>query len=179
MPPPWLYKESLEEILELETQHFQDTFSPAPIISPVKEVDAHGKVFTSSAPFVESCTVTAPTTALPYHWYEMAEMILDAAADDVLRADDIRQLLRDIREVRLAKMRQGVEGLEQMMEENQRHVLNGIGAMELSESRGFITGVMEGLRQVGASREQARREREDEERQNGQYADDDEDDDMT
>ena len=41
--------------------------------------------------------------------------------------------------------------------------LKGVGAMEVSEGRGFIVGVMDGLRKLGASREVARREREEEE----------------
>jgi GINS complex subunit 2 len=174
MPPPWLYKDSLLEILEAETHHFEDSFAPAPSLAHVKEVDALGRQFTSSTPFLESCTASAPANALPYHWFEMAEMLLDAAADDVSEADQVRQLLRDVREVRLAKMRKGVEALTG---EGEGVSLNGVGAMELSESRGFITGVMDGLRKVGASREQARREREDEERQNGNYNNDDDDED--
>lgn len=39
----------------------------------------------------------------------------------------------------------------------------GVGAMEVSEGRGFIVGVMDGLRKLGSSREAARREREEEE----------------
>lgn len=37
--------------------------------------------------------------------------------------------------------------------------LRGVGAMEVAEGRGFIVGVMDGLRKLGASREVARRER--------------------
>jgi GINS complex subunit 2 len=177
MPPPWLYAESLKEILELETVHFQDTFSPAPPLPPVKQTDYSGKAFAATAPFIESCTTNAASTALPYHWFEISEILLDAASDDLVDADKIRQLLRDIREVRLAKMRKGVEVLSG---EGDGVRLDGVGAMEVSESRGFITGVMDGLRKIGASKEQARREREEEERENGRYAgEDDEDDDMT
>ena len=107
----------------------------------------------------------------------MSEMLLDVASDDLTGPDDIRRLLRDIREVRLAKMRKGVEVLSG---DGEGVRLNGVGAMEISESRGFITGVIDNLRKIGASREQARREREEEERENGRYAqDDDEDEDMT
>jgi GINS complex subunit 2 len=45
--------------------------------------------------------------------------------------------------------------------------LDGVGAMEVGESRGFITGVIDGLRKIGASKEQARKEREAEEPENG------------
>ena len=41
--------------------------------------------------------------------------------------------------------------------------LKGVGAMEVAEGRGFIVGVMDGLRRLGTSREVARREREEEE----------------
>ena len=178
MPPPWLYTESLKEILELETVHFQDSFSPAPPLPHVKQTDYNGRAFTATAPFVESCTANAALTALPYHWFEMSEMLLDAASDDLVEPDRIRQLLRDIREVRLAKMRKGVEVLSG---EGDGVRLDGVVAMEVAESRGFVTGVMDGLRKIGASKEQARREREEEERENGRYGgdEDDEDEDMT
>ena len=41
--------------------------------------------------------------------------------------------------------------------------LLGVGSMEVSEGRGFIVGVMDGLRKLGSSREAARREREEDE----------------
>ncbi|KIW55688.1 hypothetical protein PV05_04419 [Exophiala xenobiotica] len=176
MPPPWLYPENLLEILELETKHFQDSFSPPPQIPPRRQTDYTGKPFYTSSPFVESCTANAAPTALPYHWFEISEMFLESASDDVSEPDRVRQLLRDIREVRLAKVRKEVDHLSGDGEGTR---LDGIGAMELSESRGFMTGVMDGLRKLDASREQARREREEEERENRRYNEDDEDDEMT
>jgi len=38
--------------------------------------------------------------------------------------------------------------------------LRGVGALEVAEERGFVTGVIGGLRKLGESRESARRERE-------------------
>ena len=38
--------------------------------------------------------------------------------------------------------------------------LRGVGAMEVAMERGFVVGVVGGLRAVGGSREAARRERE-------------------
>lgn len=119
-------------------------------------------------------------TTLPYHWFEMAELLLNDAADDIGEADRVRQLLRDIREVRLSKMRKGVDALSG---DGEGMRLDGVGAMELSESRGFVLGVVDGLRKVGGSKEQARREREEEERANRGYGaggaeDEDEDEDM-
>ena len=48
-------------------------------------------------------------------------------------------------------------------------IVDGVGAMEISESRGFVTGVVDGLRDLGRSRE----EREAEEREGGLAEDDD------
>lgn len=58
-------------------------------------------------------------------------------------------------------------------------ILDGVGAMEVSESRDFIMGLMGGLRMVGGSREQSRREAAEEERENrARQEDEDEDEDM-
>ena len=58
--------------------------------------------------------------------------------------------------------------------------MNGVGGMEVAEVRGFVGGVVDGLRKIGRSREESRREREAEERENGigssSYRDDEDDD---
>lgn len=69
-------------------------------------------------------------------------MLLDAAADDIPEPDAVRRLLRDLREVRMAKMRAGVAVLEGGREVK----MNGVGAMEVAEGRAFILGVVDGLR---------------------------------
>jgi len=73
----------------------------------------------------------------------------------------------------MAKLRAGVDILEAGGGVN----MNGVGGMEVAEGRAFIGGVIDGLRKIGSSKEQARRERENEERENGYAgtADDDED----
>jgi GINS complex subunit 2 len=102
-------------------------------------------------------------------------MLLAHASDDISAATEVRALLRDLQEVRAAKMRAipaqlegGVDGVMS---------LRGVGAMELAESRGLVIGVVEGVRKLGASAEAARRE---EEEERGEAGMDDEasDDDM-
>ncbi|KAI0394378.1 GINS complex, PSF2 component [Xylariaceae sp. FL0594] len=107
-------------------------------------------------PFLPSCTQDAPSGFLPYHWLEMSETLLAHAADDVPSAPEVRALLRDLQEVRAAKMRASTRNLEE------GGVLNirGVGAMELAESRGFVLGVVDGVRRIGASVEASRREEE-------------------
>jgi GINS complex subunit 2 len=99
-------------------------------------------------------------------------MLLDSAADDLVEPDRVRQLLRDLSEVRLAKIRKGTEVLAG---DGEGVRLDGVGAMELAEARGFITGVVDGLRKLGASREQARKDKEADEMENGYGGDGDED----
>lgn len=102
----------------------------------------------------------------------MGEMLLEAAADDLVEADHIRRLMRDLREVRMAKMRKRVEDLEG---DGSGLLFDGVGAMEVGEGRGFIVGVVDGLRKIGASKEQARREREENGLAGTQVDDDDDD----
>ena len=117
-----------------------------------------------SYPFVPSSTVECPANALPYHYLEMSSMLLEFAADDLIKPDAIRRLLRDLREVRMAKLRKGVEVLSG---EGEGVRLDGVGAMEVGEQGSFIRGVVNNLRKLGGSREQARREERASQRERG------------
>ena len=124
-----------------------------------------------SPPFLPSSTADAPPDYLPYHWLELGEILLEACSDDLQDPGRVRTLLRDLREVRMAKMRASTKDLEGGGVSS----LRGVGAMEVAEGRGFIVGVMDGLRKLGSSREAARREREEDEGGgNGGVSDEDE-----
>jgi len=164
LPPAWLTVPSLTEILQVEQESVG--FSPPPSLPPHTTI---------CPPFVPSATADAPPDALPYHWLELGEMLLEAASDDIPEPDTVRRLMRDLREVRMAKLREGIKVLEGAREVR----MNGVGGLEIAEGRAFITGFVDGLRKIGASKEQSRREREAEERENGLGGiGDDEDDDM-
>lgn len=173
IPPPWLDNDSLREILDLETTHYQDEFSPASTLPdldnnsttkrsrqnpgniPATLHDVNGKPIHLSPPFTSQCTATTstPATSLPYHWYEFSQLLLDSAPDDLAHPDQISNLIRDIREVRQAKLRRGYSAITDGSEGVR---LDGVGAMEVAESRGFVMGVMKGLAMVGGSREAGR-----------------------
>jgi GINS complex subunit 2 len=125
-------------------------------------------------------TADAAPDALPYHWLELGEMLLEAASDDFEDPDSVRKLLRGLREVRTAKLRSGVE----VLDAGGGVKMNGVGGMEVGEGRAFVTGVVDGLRfvtlhrvhgktwltchrKITASREQQRRDRDREEAENG------------
>ncbi|KAL8785674.1 MAG: hypothetical protein Q9213_003233 [Squamulea squamosa] len=167
LPPPWLSPTSLDAILQLETSspEFSD---PAP--------HPHTPFTTTplSPPFLPSATADVPDNALPYHWLELSTLLLEAASDDIPSVDHVRRLLRDLREVRMAKMRAGMDVLEGGREVK----MNGVGAMEISEGKAFIGGVVDGLRKLGVGKEISRREREVEDRESGTGREREEDDDM-
>ena len=104
IPPPWLHIESLAAVLEFETEHADQGFSPAPRLPP----SANGSN-TTSPPFLSSSTSDAVANALPYHWMELGEILLEVASDDFEDANQTRRLLRDLREVRLSKLRAGID----------------------------------------------------------------------
>ncbi|KAG5912618.1 DNA replication protein psf2, partial [Claviceps sorghi] len=168
VPPPWLHPDSLRDVIRHETK--VDTTGWAPPPPPPSRADARGNATrigdalsdppgtVLSPPFLPSCTTDSPSGHLPYHWFELAEMLLAHAGDDMVSASEVRSLLRDLQEVRAAKMRSSTAQLENGVDGVMS--LRGVGAMELAESRGFVTGVVEGVRKIGASAEAGRREEE-------------------
>lgn len=124
-----------------------------------------------SPPFLPSCTADSTSGALPYHWFELAEMLLAHASDDIPASSEVRSLLRDLTEVRGAKMRASTTGLDSTAEGVMS--LRGVGAMELAESRAFVVNVMDGVRKIGASGEVTRREEEEERGEEDDGSDDD------
>ncbi|KAL1976800.1 hypothetical protein VTN31DRAFT_3082 [Thermomyces dupontii] len=190
VPPYWLQPESLQLILqfETETREYADAFSPPPRLpgqrrsgrreyspssSPPLQPSRTGPLYTldgqryyPTPPFLPQNTALTHSdasmpnreVALPYHWLEVGHMLLDAASDDLPEPDQVRRLLKDLREVRMAKMRKGIEVLDTAAAAGGGVALTGVGAMEIGEMRGFVAGVVDGLRKIGASREQARRE---------------------
>ncbi|KAJ5907609.1 DNA replication complex GINS protein psf2 [Penicillium taxi] len=200
MPPPWLHPEPLKLILEVESHHedYKNAFSPPPPLPGQPSVRDHGleskarpqytrdgERYLAAPPFLpqnvaQTNISSRDIPSLPFHWIEVANMLLDAASDDLVDPDQIRRLLKDLREVRMAKIRSGVDALDAAASGGGGVALTGVGAMEMGEERGFLAGVVDNLRKIGASKEQARREQLAEQRANGGYdeAQDDEDDDM-
>ncbi|KAJ5215726.1 GINS complex subunit Psf2 subgroup [Penicillium cinerascens] len=191
MPPPWLHPEALSLLLEIESQHqdYKNAFSPPPRLPGQPSVRDYqdgvmptarpqytrdGQKYYPAPPFLPqnvAQTTFSPTEVppLPFHWVEVGNMLLDAASDDLVDPDQVRRLLKDLREVRMAKMRSGVDVMDAAAMGGGGVALTGVGAMEIGEERGFLTGVVDGLRKIGASKEQARREQMAEQRANGGY----------
>ncbi|CAK7566515.1 MAG: DNA replication protein psf2 [Sporothrix epigloea] len=131
-----------------------------------------------SAPFLPSCTAEAPAGFLPYHWFEVAEILLAHAPDDLpAPVGEVRALLRDLAEARAAKVRHLASIVAANSDPSTMTIgeafstqrkpapaivnLRGIGAMELAEARGMVTAVHDGVRKLGAAAEASRRDEED------------------
>ncbi|KXL51564.1 hypothetical protein M433DRAFT_59997 [Acidomyces richmondensis BFW] len=171
-PPPWLSVDALTRILDFETdERTADFFSPSPRLpKPISSAALEGNGYLSheglelSSPFLkDSATSRAQDDALPYHWLDLSHLLLTHAADDFDDPDAIRRLIRDLREVRMSKLRKGL----QVLDSGAGVKMNGVGGMEVAEVRAFVGGVVDGLRKINHSREEARKEREAEERENG------------
>nr|XP_023907951.1 DNA replication complex GINS protein PSF2-like [Quercus suber] len=186
-PPPWLRAENLTAILEMETDDSTaGVFSPGPDLPPAVTGSTGEDAYLAldalelSTPFLpDEATARAQADALPYHWLELGHLLLTHAPDDFEDPDTVRRLLRDVREVRMSKLRKGFK----VLDAGAGVKLNGVGGMEIAEVRGYVVGVVDGLRKINRSREEARKERELEERENGLGGDrrqgyDDNDDDM-
>ncbi|KAG0045757.1 DNA replication protein psf2 [Gryganskiella cystojenkinii] len=73
-------------------------------------------------------------SGLPYHFMETAQILLENACDDIPCADTVRMLLKDLREARQSKARQGVASLGSVYVQ-----MDNIGLMEINEIRPFFT----------------------------------------
>ncbi|KAI7888917.1 DNA replication complex GINS protein PSF2 [Mucor mucedo] len=52
-------------------------------------------------------------STMPFHYMEIAQMLLETAPDDIPNAEQVRTILKDIRETRQAKARLGIKELDE------------------------------------------------------------------
>ncbi|WVQ97352.1 DNA replication complex GINS protein PSF2 [Kwoniella sp. CBS 9459] len=100
---------------------------------------------------------------LPRRFIETSKVLLDTAADDLIQPSTLRSLLKDLREVRQAKIRLGLQS-EGVMRGTYLQVTN-LTPLELSELKPFLVKAM-GMMQ---SLEPRREEDEEDEQGDGGY----------
>jgi len=70
---------------------------------------------------------------LPYHYLEIATILLDCASDDIPYSDEIKILLKDIREIRKRKTKNGLKELKYSTIQ-----MDNLSLMEINEIRPFF-----------------------------------------
>jgi len=82
-------------------------------------------------------------SVLPFRYTEIAKVLLDVASDDLADPDRIRMLLKDLREARQAKSRDGLRALD-----HTALSLPNLCAMEINEIRPFFVKAMGVIQQL-------------------------------
>ncbi|KAI9247879.1 DNA replication complex GINS protein PSF2 [Sporodiniella umbellata] len=85
---------------------------------------------------------------LPFHYMEIAQLLIDTAADDIPNVGQIRGLLKNLRETRQAKARLGLDYLD-----DKYLGMNNLSLMEVNEIRPFFTKAFEGMRRLNTKNE--------------------------
>ncbi|KAL9935523.1 hypothetical protein V8E36_005871 [Tilletia maclaganii] len=85
---------------------------------------------------------TNPSFAeVPFHYVAVAKVLLDVAADDIASSDQVRALLKDLREARQSKIMAGLEMINPVHLE-----MTNISALEIAELRPFFRTAFKQLR---------------------------------
>ncbi|KAG6842040.1 hypothetical protein C0991_003566 [Blastosporella zonata] len=74
---------------------------------------------------------------LPFRFTEISKILLDVASDDLETPDKLRSLLKDLREARQAKSRDGLQSLD-----HSELSLPNLCSMEINEIRPFFVQSM-------------------------------------
>ncbi|KAI9574762.1 Psf2-domain-containing protein [Boletus coccyginus] len=80
---------------------------------------------------------------LPFRFAEIAKVILDVASDDVHNAEKVRSLLKDLREARQSKSRDGLSQID-----NSELSLPNLCSMEINEIRPYFVKAMDVFTQL-------------------------------
>jgi len=88
-------------------------------------------------------TSEAAFSGLPFRFAEVAKIILDVASDDLENPEKLRSLLKDLREARQAKSRDGLKTLD-----HSELSLPNLCSMEINEIRPFFVQAMSILTQL-------------------------------
>ncbi|TYJ55890.1 DNA replication complex GINS protein PSF2 [Cryptococcus floricola] len=89
---------------------------------------------------------------LPRRFMEISKVLLDVALDDISQATQVRSLLKDIREVRQAKIRFGLQS-EDVLQSDYLQVTN-LTPLELSELKPFLIRSMSLMQSLKAQNEE-------------------------
>ena len=142
--PAWLSVPTLERALGLETAAANAAaLAPGAGLPPP---DPQGGTVVVSPPFVRGDDGAGDGDALPYHWREIAHLLLTRPATGAATPSPdetaLRHLLRDVADARGAKLRRGMR----VLGPGAGVRMNGVGGAEVAEVRAWVGGTVDGLR---------------------------------
>ncbi|GAB6032161.1 DNA replication complex GINS protein PSF2 [Chamberlinius hualienensis] len=80
------------------------------------------------------------------HYMEVSQLILNNAVDEVHRADEIRTLVKDIWDVRVAKLRSSIDAFVKSDEIHAK--LDNLTVLEINTIRSFLTKCLDNLYKI-------------------------------
>jgi len=80
------------------------------------------------------------------HYMELTQLLLKHAINDIPHADEIRVLIKDIWDLRQAKLRKGINDF--VKSESTHAMLNNLTLMELNTVRPFLTSALDHMYQL-------------------------------
>ncbi|KAL0478521.1 GINS2, partial [Acrasis kona] len=110
--------------------------------------------------------------SLPFHYLEIALLLLKFAGDDFEDQHLIRAKIEDIENFRHDKMKMGLRRISAVDGPMFGFVLNNISAMEINRNREFVCTSLHNLRQIDGANEEEEDEEEDEQANEEQDDDD-------
>ncbi|KAN0097538.1 hypothetical protein V8E55_001984 [Tylopilus felleus] len=90
---------------------------------------------------------------LPFRFSEIAKVILDVASDDVQNAEKVRSLLKDLREARQSKSRDGLGQID-----HSELSLPNLCSMEINEIRPYFVKAMDAFTRLKGQPEAANKD---------------------
>ncbi|CDH58526.1 dna replication complex gins protein psf2 [Lichtheimia corymbifera JMRC:FSU:9682] len=80
---------------------------------------------------------------LPFRYMELSHMLLEVASTDIPNAEQVRRLLKDLRETRQAKTRLGIQSLD-----DESLMMNNMSLMEINEIRPLFIRAFNEMRKL-------------------------------
>ncbi|KAI8881424.1 DNA replication complex GINS protein PSF2 [Backusella circina FSU 941] len=84
-------------------------------------------------------------SAVPFHYMELSQMLMNDAREDIPNAEQIQKLLQDLRETRQVKARTGLKYLD-----DKWLGMNNLSLMEINEIRPFFSRAFDEMRKLNS-----------------------------
>eukprot|EP00043_Microstomoeca_roanoka_P001692 m.34071 g.34071 ORF g.34071 m.34071 type:complete len:179 (+) comp10972_c1_seq1:136-672(+) len=92
----------------------------------------------------EEKTLRSSFAPMPEHYLEVSSILFDVASQDILESEKCRQLIQDITDARMTKIRQGLDDIKTSVAVK----LNNVTRMEITSVRQFFSQAMDAFNKL-------------------------------